>query len=407
MVEKSPARPSPSFFRYFVENSNPFYLISACCMLAGCLALTNSLSWLSIPLWRLLILLATLNVYEAALIGLAAYLVLVRGFRRDGMMLVILEAFFFIDITFLNAEISTQKSWIGPTIALASFLAAAVKLAVILRVLGVRKSAAEFAFILLQIAAILALPIAFGRTSTGVVSPLMFYVAWWIVGLMPAAYEFLAKCLHGEEERPKMSPVLVTFMVLPVLSLAAHLGILHYVYDVPFYGAMAAGPLLGLGIAFMRVTPGELVPRKDVMTLRVLLPIAAVAVSASSPGQLTLFLDPHGHWTMTTLRLATIAAFLEFVYAFVSERWVFALSAGLFALLADAYGPTAQQVSNSSADAMEKAKPLAWDVIPTTSFGWGAWLVALAFVFLALGAAVSLRRPSVSPPDEISVDLNK
>src|SRR5580658_7893723 len=126
MVEKSPARPSPSFFRYFVQNSNPFYLISACCMLAGCLALTNSLSWLSIPLWRLLILLATLNVYEAALIGLAAYLVLVRGYRRDGMILVILEAFFLIDITFLNTEISTQGSRIGLPLAIFSFAAAIV-----------------------------------------------------------------------------------------------------------------------------------------------------------------------------------------------------------------------------------------------------------------------------------------
>jgi hypothetical protein len=26
----------PSFFHYFVSYSNPFYLISACCMLAGC-----------------------------------------------------------------------------------------------------------------------------------------------------------------------------------------------------------------------------------------------------------------------------------------------------------------------------------------------------------------------------------
>ena len=95
---------------------------------------------------------------------MAAYLVLVRGLRRDGVILVILEAFFFIDITFLNAEISTQKSWIGPAIALASFTLAVVKLVAILRILGVRKSTAEFAFIVIQIAAILTLPIAFRAT---------------------------------------------------------------------------------------------------------------------------------------------------------------------------------------------------------------------------------------------------
>jgi hypothetical protein len=380
-----------SLFHSFID-SNPFYLLSACCMLAGCLALTNSLSWLSIPLPKLLILLLTLNVYEGALIGLAAYLVLVRGLRRDGMMLVILEAFFFIDITFLNAEISTQKSWIGPAIALVYFALAVVKLSVILRVLGVRKSTAEFVFILVQVAAVLALPIAFGRTSTGNVSPLMFYVAWWIVGLMPAVYEFLAWSLHGKEDREAMSPVLITFMVLPGLSLAAHLGILHYVYDVPFYGAMAAPVLLALTMLISRAAPTKVIPRKDIAALKILLPIAAVIVSASSPGQLTLFVDPHGHLTMTTLRVGSIGAYLLFVYLFVHERWVFALIAGTLAFFANAYGPSAQQVSNSTTSAWESAKPVAWDLIPTTAFGWGAWLVTLAFVFLVLGAAVSLRR---------------
>jgi hypothetical protein len=180
--------------------------------------------------------------------------------------------------------------------------------------------------------------------------------------------------------------------VLPCLSLAAHLGILHYVYDVPFYGAMAAPALLALAMLFNRAVPTGLIPRKDIATLRVLLPIAAVVVSASSPAQLTLFTDPHGHLTMTTLRLASIGAFLEFVYAFVRERWVFALITGLLAFLADAYGPTAQQVSNSGVSFWESAKPIAWELAPTTAFGLGAWLVTLAFVFLVLGAAVSLRR---------------
>ena len=47
-------------------------------------------------------------------------------------------------------------------------------------------------------------------------------------------------------------------------------------------------------------------------------------------------------------------------------------------------------------------KPLAWDLIPTTLFGWGSWLVALAFVFLGLGAIVSLRRPLPLPPPDVA-----
>jgi hypothetical protein len=69
-----------------IADRNPFYLISALCMLGGSLALTNSLSWISLPLGRLLLLMATINVYEAALIGLALVLVK-RGLLRDGKIL--------------------------------------------------------------------------------------------------------------------------------------------------------------------------------------------------------------------------------------------------------------------------------------------------------------------------------
>jgi len=391
-----PVKAASAFFRSFVD-SNPFYLASACCMLAGCLALTNSLSWWGIPTSRLLTLFATLNLYEAALIGLAAYLVFVRGLRRDGMLLVILEAFFLIDITFLNAEISTQGSWIAVSLALFSFAAAFVKLIVILRILGIRRSAPELSFVLIQIALILGLPLAFSRNSGGSVSPLAFYIAWWIVGLMPAVYEFLVKCLRTDEPRPAPTRAMLTYMILPWLSLAAHLGILHYVYDVPFYGAMAAPALLALAMLLNRAVPVTLMPRKDIVTLRVLLPLAAIFVSASSPSELTVFVDPAGHLTMTTLRLAMILAYLEFMYSFLREYWVFSSIAAALCLLLVSYGPSADQIGNSAHGAWYWFTPFFWDLIPSTLFGWGAIAVVLAFIFLGVGAAISLRRP-IPPP---------
>ena len=185
----------------------------------------------------------------------------------------------------------------------------------------------------------------------------MFYVAWWIVGLMPAVYEFLARCLHGDDERPPLSPVLLIFMVLrgPVAGGAAlAFCITCTMYTVPFYGAMAAPPLLALAMLFNRSVPTQLhIPRKDIAALlRIFVAHRRDRGIRHQPGTLTLFWDPHGHLTMTTLRLASIGAFLEFVYAFVRERWVFALIAGLFALFADAYGPSAQQVNNSSASSV-------------------------------------------------------
>jgi hypothetical protein len=390
-----PALPSvsarPSLAGYLAR-SNPFYLISAGCMLGGCLALTNSLSWWGIPTTRLLILFATLNLYEATLIGLAAYLVLVRGLRRDGLVLAIVEIFFLVDITFINAEISTHHSWIGPTVAALSFAAAIVKVMLILRILGVRRALPQFVVIVTEIAVILALPLAFARNGSGWVSPLSFYFAWWAVGLMPAVYELLVKTLGDEDSGAKLPPALVACMALPWLSMAAHLGILHYVYNVDFSGPMLAPVLIGLALLLNYALPRDLLVRRDVVILRVLLPLAAIFFSLSSPGELTVYLDRSGHLTLTTLRIATILAYLEFMYAFLRPYWIFSTLAGVLAALAVVYGPTADQMGEAFHGFWYWLTPVVMDVIPTTQTGWGVLAVVAAFVFLALGATVSLTK---------------
>ncbi len=380
--------PVRSLARSFLD-SNPFYLISACCMLAGCVALTNSLSWVSIPTPNLLILIFTLNLYEAALIALAAYLILVRALRRDGLMLIILELFFLIDVTFLVSEIATQKSWIGPTIAIITYCAAIIKLAVILRILGLRHLFAQFAFILIQLATILSLPIIFSRHPDGSVSPLSFYIAWWIVGLMPVAYELLTKLFPTPAS---LSRTITTYTLLPWLSLVAHLAILHYVYDVPFFGAMAAPLLLALAMTLNRAQPTRLFSRRDIVVIRTLLPLAALFVSSNTPAALTLILDHNGHLIFTTLRLTLIATYLEFIYFFGSAYWIPGVVLGILIALAAAYGPTIDQLENWTQAAWTRLSTLILNILPTTQIAWGATGVVAAFIFLALGAAVSLRR---------------
>ena len=58
-------------FRGFPKH-NPFYLLSAACMLTGCLMLSNTTTWSPIALRRLLTLLITVNFYELSLLALAA-----------------------------------------------------------------------------------------------------------------------------------------------------------------------------------------------------------------------------------------------------------------------------------------------------------------------------------------------
>ena len=77
-----------------LRQSNPFYLLSAMCMLGGCLTLSHSVVWTYTPNSWDLRLLIMLSVYEAALIGLAWFLIRRRGLFHDGAMLVAMEAFF-------------------------------------------------------------------------------------------------------------------------------------------------------------------------------------------------------------------------------------------------------------------------------------------------------------------------
>src|SRR3954469_13515686 len=126
----SPARPAVVRFLF---RTNPFYLLSAMCMLGGCLALTNSLSWTSIGLGRLLALVVTLNLYEGLLLALGLYLLARRGIVRDGLMLLFLEALFLVDAAFLNVEVFAVDFHVGLAVNAVVLLLAVVKLALLFR----------------------------------------------------------------------------------------------------------------------------------------------------------------------------------------------------------------------------------------------------------------------------------
>src|SRR5688572_3744039 len=156
-VDDDAARPPANpLVRLFVEY-NPFYILSACCMLLGCFVINDSLDWSPLPQDNLLVLIATLNVYEAALIALG--LVLVRkGLLRDGIFLLFLEAFFLADAGFLNMEVFTSDVHLGFVVNTLLLGLAAMKLAVVFAAMGVRIRSGLFVFILVEMFILLAVP---------------------------------------------------------------------------------------------------------------------------------------------------------------------------------------------------------------------------------------------------------
>jgi hypothetical protein len=373
-----------------IADRNPFYLISAACMLGGCLALTNSLSWWSLSLERLLLLIGTLDLYEGGLIGLAL-LLLGRGLLRDGKILLIVEAFFLFDVTFLNAEVVTANLHVGIVVNAILLILAAIKLYLIMRGLKATLSTATFSYAIVVMAALLAIPCVLRGIDHGSISPFSFYVIWWIVGLMPMVRE-VAIALWGQGTISKPSGPAALYLGLPWVSLIAHVGILHYVYDVPFYGAMAAPLLLGFTIVLNRAVANRFVRKQDVPVLKLLLPLAAVMVSISSPHELAISLGQHFS-PINTITPALAGAYLTYVYCFLWPVAGWFLAGGALAVLAMVLGPTTEQARSAVWSVWSWGVDFTDWIVPKTLAGWGMVSVLASFFFLILGAAISLARP--------------
>jgi hypothetical protein len=397
-------QPRPLLVRVLSDH-NPFYLLSAACMLASCLALTNSLSWTSIAPGRLLTLIATLNVYEFALLAIALYLITRRGLARDGRMLLLLQAFFLADFTFLNAEVVTADLRTGVLVNAVLFALAAVKIGVVLAVLKPSFTAFQYAFVLAQLAVVFAAPCAFRWLDGdgGVVNPRHFYAVWWVVGLLPVVYELLARLDRRGRDPVSVAPAAAAaptaaYLVVPFVSLLTHVGMLHFVYETDFYGAHAAPVLLGLTFVLNRYSPTSLLPRKDLLVLRLLLPAAAVLVSANSPWRFPLDFD-YPSLVLTPLNLAVAGAFLTYVYCFLLPHAALLLAAGALAAAAYAFGPSRRQVVEVVRDWWGAAAEAVRRVVPKTLADWGVVGLVASFAFLALGFWISLRKSrGASPP---------
>lgn len=401
MTTTATLRPRSSVLHFAAEH-NPFYLLSAACMLAGCLILTNSLSWNPIALKRLLTLIVTLNAYEAVVIGMALFLAVRRQLPGDARLLLILQAFFLLDFTFLNAEIATLDLRVGVWVIALLFGLALAKFLVIIRVLRPPFPLHQKVFVVAQLLVLFALPLVFRWLDRTSVTPRQFYLAWWMVGLLPALYEIL---VHLDRPKVLATPPLpwslaaprLLYLVLPWISLLTHLGILHYVYDTRFYGANAAPLLLGLTLVFARLTPSPFMGRRDLLAIRVLLPLSAVLVSLNNPHLLGFTVG----WdvSLTPLRLALCGAYLVCIYSFfLAYAWPL-LGAGAVVVLFWTFGPAIEQVVHWARLAWTWC--LAWGqrLIPKTSTAWGVLAVIAAFAFLVLGFALSLTK-SVAEPVE-------
>src|SRR4051812_199934 len=195
----APTAPAPlppnanSLLRFLIHN-NPFYLLSALCMIAGCFALNSALQTRSGELSKLLLLMGTLQLYELLLVGLGLYLIVKHRLDRDGRTLLLLDAVFLVDLTFLNNETAATNLWAGILVNGITLLLAVGKVALVMAALSVRFPRRTFGFVVLQLAVLLGMPCVLkcvehpGALHAGI-TPLQLYAAWWAAGLALVVFE--------------------------------------------------------------------------------------------------------------------------------------------------------------------------------------------------------------------------
>jgi hypothetical protein len=403
-TDSIPSRIGSPLYRVLVEY-NPFYLISAMCMLFGLFALNHSLDWSPLPRGNLLRLIVTLNVYEAILVALAVFL-LQRGVLRDAMWLLLLEAFFLADVGFLNMEVFAIDWKIGLAVNFIVIIVAVVKVAILLRAAGVPLGDGRFAFVIIQLGVLFGVPGLFAliaQRHNDRLGDLVVYGGWWLAGLLPIVYiisagtlEMFRRTCDGGPPGTRRPGILLArlLVVLPMLSLVAHLCLANWVYKVTFHPANVAPLLLGLAVLIGRADHrvSSLAWR---MRLHMLLPAAAVALSMLAPDDALAFHLLGAPWS--PLRAALIASALVYLDALRLHGHVDFAAAAIACAVASTMGADAATIGASSLQAAHASSGWAQRIIPRTIGQWGVVSVAMSFALLGVGAAISVfKRPAAA-----------
>ena len=396
-----PTRPTARSLLRSVHDRNPFYLLSALSMFVGyriVIAAANA------PAgdWRTLIrLIATLQAYEAVIIALALFLIARRGLRRDGWILLGIEALFLVDLTNLNAELYTATWKLGTAVSAACFVLAVLKIAVVCRVLRLKLTRGTAFVVAAQLALLFVLPGLFEalQSKAATVSALDIYAVWWGVGgLLVAGAAAVRRDSRNAGNAMAALPGRL-YVLVPLVSLLVHLASENRVYWVHFQAANLAPVLLAAVAAVHR--GGR--PNPAQLTASLVLVALAVLVS-SVPDEYRPDLTAHAlGLTVTPFRVALLAAAATTAALAVwHHSWA---TAGLLVVCG-----SLALLGSSSAEILQRltsAAEWAWDVaarlVPETAMEWGYAAIAGAFVLLGLGAWVSLRTTqSPASPQDVS-----
>jgi hypothetical protein len=178
------------------------------------------------------------------------------------------------------------------------------------------------------------------------------------------------------------------------------------VYDVTFHGAEAAPVLLGVVCLLHHVKPTSFVTTRDLLFLKVVLPVAAIFISLDGPAPFHFEMARHVRHYITSVDLAAAACYLTYIYCFFRRYAGRFFVAGVVAGLGAVFGPSMREMLDFATRGSNLAWKLAWPLVPKTVVQAGFTAVAAAFGLLGIGAVVSLRRNERALPEEPAKTLS-
>jgi hypothetical protein len=377
----------PSWLLRFLRVHNPFYLLSALSMLAGCWLLAGSVTGAEYGarLARVWTLAGLLNLYEFMLIGLAVYLIRKRGLERDGKMLLLLELVFLADATNLYAESWSLGLGTGLAMCSTALVLAAGKAALAIWGLRLRPSPRTLAGLAAAGVALLGAPGALAALNrTGMSMDLPIHGGWWLLSAVFLAAFFL---MRGQGAgRPALEASLGRAAALVLLgSLAIHTLAASWVHAADFHLSHFAPLLAALAIVSWRLAPGRVIREVELAWLRAGLPAAAVILGAIFPATLAADLPGLAGFTLSPLRAVLLALSAAYLWDYLTRRgWPRASASAALFLLASG--------GHSFSAIVKTGLWLGGKIIPRTAGQWGAVALVAAFLLLAAGAGLSLRR---------------
>jgi hypothetical protein len=254
---------------------------------------------------------------------------------------------------------------------------------------------------MLQLGVLMVMPGVFkyvAESRNGTLPALVMYAFWWVIGGIVALWGVMMGRLDFVEDSPRIEhwgrhrAIVGSFLMLGLVSILAHVCTSNWVYNVRWYTANLAPVLLGLAVALASLE-GNVMRFRKRMRAEMALPMAAIVISAPFPTALVW--GPEDVAPMTPLRLVLLAAALVYVHGFARFRQVaFAWLSGSCLLLAS-LGASVSAILDNIMIFNRTAMSLTKSLAPRRTVHWGVVSVGVAFMLLAGGMVLSMKKGDV------------